>query len=107
MQSACLRVHHQRQGIEIGVLELCQLSVLHQQSGNRMSRISEFLQNTSIGGWTGARLLEDRQAESSEENFPKLRVRVDVELGTRCRIDLLLYILPLTAKALLERMKPR
>ena len=99
VQAPGLRVHEPGQRVEIGVLELRQLPVLHEQGRQGMPFVGQFLQHRRVGGWPGGGLLLHRKPELIEEDVPQLRVGVDVELLPRHLVDLQLHHATLARKA--------
>src|SRR3954466_1156272 len=107
METGCSRVDQARQRIEVGVLELGQLPVLHQQRGKRMSLFGQLLEDAGICGRTRARTFDDRKVQFSKKNLAELWVRIDVELCSRGFVDLPFNSFPLRLKAPFERREPR
>ena len=95
VQPARFRIHQRGQRIEIRALELRELTILQQQLRERVALIGQLLQHGRVGRRAGGRLLENGELELLEQHGPQLRVRVNVELAARGRVDLLLDALPL------------
>ena len=62
---AGLPVHKGRQGVEVGILELCQPSV-GEDSRRQLVVGSQLLEHLLVGGVSGLRLLDDRKFELFE-----------------------------------------
>src|SRR3954464_396744 len=72
-----------------------------------MAFFSKLHQNAGVSRRASAGPLENGQIQFIEKNLAQLRIRVDVELGTRHLVDLALDTFTLRLEALLEGSKPR
>src|SRR3954453_10276723 len=106
MEATGSRIHKAWQRVEGSILELRQLTILHQQRRQRMALFRELHENAGVGRWTCTRPFEDGQVQLVEQNLAQLQVRVNVEFRTRDFIDLALHGFALGLKALLERSEP-
>ena len=106
VQSPCARIHQRRKRVEVGVLELRELAVLHEQPRQGVPLVGEFLQHARVGARTRGGLLLDRQPELLEEDRPQLLIGRDVELLARLAMDLALELAARGLESRLERMEP-
>src|SRR5689334_10266661 len=88
VDASSLSVHPLRQGVDIGALELLQLTVLENETGKLVAHCRQLLQHVRVGGGTGLGLLEDRELELFEQDGRELPRRVQIQIGARGLSDL-------------------
>src|SRR5213592_4725824 len=92
MDAARCRIDEPGQRVDVGRLELGELAVLDQESGNLVAHRCQLLEDVVIGRRAGLRPLEDRELVLLEQDVPELGGGVDVELGARDAVDRLLEL---------------